>query len=181
MLCLAKDELSNADAARRFDCFAKQRVRVIAVFAGHEVVGRFKVAVVDPLRIHERHDLDGLGLLERRRAEVFLAEDDEPALLVLVTLDEIVPRHRMTFLDAHAVHPYRRQIFLVQHPEARPMIADRAVHLDRDADETERERALPERTRHQWRSSLRASSSGSSSSGPEVMASASASMASRCA
>ena len=43
---------------------------------------------------------------------------------------------------------HRRLVLRVQHAELRPVIADRRVQLDRDVDEAERDRSLPERARH---------------------------------
>ena len=66
------------------------------------------------------------------------------ALGVLVALDEIVPRDRLAVADAHALELHRRLVLRVQHAEMRPMIAHRRVQLDRNVDQTERDRAFPQ-------------------------------------
>ena len=84
----------------------------------------------------------------RRGLEIFLREDDEVALRVLVALDEVFPGDRVAVADADALELDRRLVLRVQHPELRPVIAHRRVQLDRDVDEAERNRPLPERPGH---------------------------------
>ena len=92
MLRVAQDELRDADATRFADRLAQQRVRALAALGRDQVVGRLEEPIVDLVGLHEVDDVDGARLLERRRLEVFLGEDDEAALRVLVALDEIFPR-----------------------------------------------------------------------------------------
>src|SRR5207249_3249214 len=86
-------------------------------------------------------------LLDGRRLKVLLRQDDEAALLVLVALDEIRPRHRVAVADAHALEPHRRLVLRVQHPEMRPMVAHRRVQLVRNVHEAEGNRSFPQHPR----------------------------------
>ena len=101
------------------DRFAQQRVGALAALGGNEVVGRLEEAIVDLVRLDEAADVDGAGLLERGRLEVFLRQDDEAALLVLVALDQLFPRDRLALARADALELHRRLVLGVQHAEAR--------------------------------------------------------------
>ena len=81
MLRLAQDELGDADAARLANRLAQQRVGPLAALRRHQVVRRLEKPIVDLVGLDEVDDVDGARLLERRRLEVFLGEDDEVALL----------------------------------------------------------------------------------------------------
>ena len=148
MLRVAENELGDADPARLADRLAQQRVRALAGFRRHQVVRRLEEPVVDLLGLHEVEDVDRPRFLDRGRLKIVFGDDEEAALLVLEALDEILPRHRMAVADAHALEAHRRFVFRMQHAEVRPMIANRRVQLDRDVDEAEGERALPESASH---------------------------------
>ena len=148
VLRVAQDELGDADAARLADRLAQQRVRALAALGRHQVVRRLEEAIVDLVGLDEVDDVDGARLLERRRLEVLLRQDDEVALLVLVALDEVFPGDRMAVAHADALELHRRLVLRVQHAEARAVIAHRRVQLDRDVDEAERDRSFPERSCH---------------------------------
>src|SRR5687768_3407847 len=98
MLHLAQDELRNPDAARLANRLAQQAIGDVAALPRCQVIRLVEEAIVDVFGFDEIEDVDASGLLERGCREVFLGEYDEAALLVLVTLDEIVPPNGRTFL-----------------------------------------------------------------------------------
>ena len=149
VLGVAEDDLRDPDLAGLADRFPDQRVGAVGPLARLQVVGRLEVALIDVLGIDEVEDVDGLGLLEGGRLEVVLGQDDELPLLVLVALDEILPADRLAFGLADALVVHRRLVFRVQQPESGTVIARRAVQLDRDVHQPERNRALPHRPCHE--------------------------------
>jgi hypothetical protein len=148
MLRVAQDELRDADAPGVADRLAEQRVGTLATLGRHEVIGRLEEPIVDLLRLDEVDDIHRPRLFDRCRLEILLRQDDEVALLILVPLDEILPRHGMPITDAHPLEPHRRLVLGVQHPKVRPRVAHRRVQLDRDVDEAERDRSLPQCASH---------------------------------
>jgi hypothetical protein len=111
-------------------------------------IRRLEESIVNLLGLDETSDVDGSALLERCAAEVLFREDDEATLLVLVTLHELIPRHRLAFARADPFEPYRGLVRGVEHAEARSRIADSRVELDGNIDEPEREGAFPESSSH---------------------------------
>jgi len=95
VLLLAQDDLRDPDAPRLAQRLPEQRVGRTRPLRRQQVVGRLEVPVVDGVRLDELLNLDGLRLLERRRAEVVLRQRDEAPLLVLVALDEVFPGDRL--------------------------------------------------------------------------------------
>ena len=89
-----------------------------------------------------------LSLFERDGLQVFLGQDDEAPFLVLVTLDEIFPRHRLPFALAHALVPHGRLVPRVQHAELRTVVANGGMQFDRDGHQPERNGAFPDCARH---------------------------------
>jgi hypothetical protein len=110
----------TSDEAGLANRLAQQRVRALAALRWREVVGGLEESVVDLVALDEAADVDGARLFEGGRLKVFLRQDDEAALLVLVALDELFPGHRLAFAGAHALKLNRRLIGPVQHTEARP-------------------------------------------------------------
>src|SRR5258705_391961 len=90
------------------DRFSQKRVRALATLARNKEVRGFEESVVDLLGFDEVPDVDGPGFLERRGAEVFLRQDDEAALLVFVSLYQLIPRDRFSFTRADPFEPHRR-------------------------------------------------------------------------
>ena len=105
---------------------------------------RRDVIHVDFLRVDEVEDVDGLRLVEGRGLEIIFGEDDKAALFVLVAFDEILPCDRLAFSLADALVAHRRFVLGVQQAEFRAVLARRTIELDRDIDEPERQRALPD-------------------------------------
>jgi hypothetical protein len=124
----------------------------LAALGWHDVIRRFEETIVDLLGLDEVDDVDRPRLLDRRGLEVLLRQNDEMPFLIFVAFDEIVPRHRLPVPDTHPLELHRRLVLRVQHPEVRPRIAHRGMQLDRDVDEAERKRSLPERACHEFRS-----------------------------
>src|SRR5262249_20826295 len=148
MLRVAQDELRDADAARIANRLAQERVRALAAPRRHEIVRRLEEPIVDLVGPDEVDDVDGPRLFDRRRLEVLLRQDDEMALAIFVALHEISPGDGMAAADAHTLDPHRRLVLRVQQPEPRPVIANRRMELDRNVDQPERDRTLPDRARH---------------------------------
>src|SRR5207237_4035110 len=93
-------------------------------------------------------DVHGPRFFDRRRLEIFLGEDDEASLLVLVALDEILPSHSVAIANAHALEPHGRLVFHMKHAEPRAVVPYGGVQLDRNVDEAERNRSLPKSSGH---------------------------------
>ena len=144
MLGLADDDFANADGSGRAYGFAQQRVRFLAAFRRHEVVGRLEVARIDFVLLHEVQNVDRFGLFERSGLEVLVGEDDEFTFLVLVAFDDLVPGNCFPIGTADALVLDGREIFLVQQSEADMICAHRGLQLHRDVDEAECQRALPD-------------------------------------
>ena len=119
VLRLAQHDGGDADAFGLPDGFAQERVGALAALGGNEVIGGLEEAIVDFVRLHEAADVDGPGLLERGRAEVFLGQDDEAALLVFVSLDQFFPRDGLALAGADTLELHRRLVVDVKHAEAR--------------------------------------------------------------
>jgi hypothetical protein len=82
------------------------------------------------------------------RVELFVGEDHPLTLLVLVASNEVVPVHLVTLL-ADAVVVDARAVLLVKEVEFDLLgTSDRGVELDGDRDETEGDRATPDRSGH---------------------------------
>jgi hypothetical protein len=60
VLRLADDDLSDSNRFVVSDRFAEKRVRLVAAFAGHEIVGCFEVSGIDLVFLHEIEDVDRL-------------------------------------------------------------------------------------------------------------------------
>src|SRR2546423_834961 len=137
MLCLPDDDLSDTDRSSCPNCLAKQRVRFLAAFCGHEVVRRLEVPGVDLVLLDEIEYVDCPGLLECRSLEIFVGEYDELSLLVLVALDDLVPRNSFAVSLTDALVLDGRKIFLVQEAKADVVGADCGLQLHRDIHEPE--------------------------------------------
>jgi len=143
MLRVAQDDLGDADPTRVADGFAQERIGALGAFPGQQVIRRLEIAFIDLFRIDEVEDVDRLRLLDGGGLEVVLGEDDELVLGVLVALDEVFPGDGLAFLLADALVAHRLFVLGVQQPELRTVIARRAVQLDGDVDEAERDRPFP--------------------------------------
>src|SRR6476659_4198118 len=118
MLGLPDDDLADADRAGLANRFAQKRIWLVAALARDEIVRSFEVARVDLFFLDEIENVDRLGLLECGGLEVFVGEHDELSLLVLVAFDHLVPWNGLTFRLANALVLHRREIFLMEQPEA---------------------------------------------------------------
>ena len=103
---------------------------------------------VDLRELDEVLDLDGLGLLGLQRLELAGLDDHVAVGRELEALDDLVvgdlvARRRVDALlgDAHAG-------LAAELVETHGLAVDRAVELDRDGDQSERDRPGPNRTRH---------------------------------
>ena len=144
VLRLAHGHLADADDARVAHGLAQQRVRLLAPLGGQQVVGRLEEARIDLALLHEIADVDRLRRLERRGLEVLVGDHDVLPLLVLVALDDLLPRHRIP-VARHALVLHGGQVRLVQHLEADAIRADGGLQLDGDVHEAEGQRAFPDR------------------------------------
>jgi hypothetical protein len=152
MLRIAQDDRRDSDELRFADRLAQQGVGALAALGRRQVVRRLEEAIVDLFALDEVPDVDRAVLLQRRRFEVFLRQDDEAALLVLVALHQLVPRDRLALARADAFELDGGLVFGVKHPEAGTRVADRGVQLNRDVDETEGDRSFPQCSGHaRWR------------------------------
>ena len=148
VLTLPQHELGNADPLRLANGLPQQDIRAIAAGARGDVVGLLEEAVVDLFGLDEVQDVDRACLLQGRRLEVFGRQNDVAALGVFVSLDEIVPCDRLVRLLGDALVLHTRPILGCQQVESELAVANRRVHLDRDAHETERDCTFPEWSCH---------------------------------
>jgi hypothetical protein len=137
VLGVAKNEGGDADALSFAKRFAQQRVGAFAALGGKKVVGGLEEPVVDLIGLDEVDNVDGLCLFDGGSLEVFLGQDDEVTLRVLVALDQVLPGYRMAVADADAFESNRRLVACVQHAEVRPVTSYRRMELDRDVDQSE--------------------------------------------
>jgi len=148
MLLVAQHHVGDADLAGLDECFAQQRVDLLAATVGGEVVRRVDVEEGDVLGIDERNDIHRLGRLGMGGLDFLIAEHDVMALLVLDTLDDVLAVDLFAgglvdALVAHAVHAA-----LVQPVEIDSAAAGGRDQGHRDMHQPETDSALPDRTRH---------------------------------
>ena len=148
MLRLADDDLRDTHSSGCLQRVPEQRVRVLSALLRRQVIRGFEVAIVDLVGVDKIHDADRLVLVEGRRFQILLGQDDKLPSLVFEALDEIFPGNRLAFPLADAFIPHRRFVARVQHPELRPMIAHGSVQFHGNRDETKRNRAFPDCARH---------------------------------
>ena len=104
----------------------------LAAAARRHVVGRIEETLVDLGAVDEVEDIDAPRLLERSRLEVVLRQHDELAALVLVALDEVLPRHRLAVHLGPAHRPVEQ---VLERPGKRARVLGRAEeHGGRCAD-----------------------------------------------
>ena len=141
---VAHHELGDADPARLPQRLAQQGVGGLASRRWQQVVGLVEIAVIDLVGRHEIEQVDAAVALDGGSREVLRREDDVAPLLVFVALDQVLGRHDLAVVLGHLLEADARLVRLAQEVEVRPEVLDRAVDLDRDADQAEAERAFPE-------------------------------------
>src|SRR5215211_6028564 len=124
VLCLPDNDLADAHYAAAPDCLSEQSVGFLGAFRRDEVVRGLEISWVDLFLLHEVENVESLRALERGGLEVFIGEDDELSLLVLVSLDDFIPRDGFTLGRANALVLYGGEIILVEHSKTDVIGAD---------------------------------------------------------
>ena len=144
----ADDHPRDGDAAGLAHGLDEQPVGLCSAGPRREVIGVVVEDRVDLRELDEVLDLDGLGLLGLQRLELAGLDDHVAVGRELEALDDLVvgdlvARRRVDALlgDAHAG-------LAAELVETHGLAVDRAVELDRDGDQSERDRPGPNRTRH---------------------------------
>src|SRR2546427_308137 len=143
LLLLPKDRAGERDLPRADERLAEQLERLQADLFRTQVVVPFPEQGRNLGRIDEAGDLEGLRRLERDLLEVFVPQDHVLALRVLVAF------HHLLRVDGHVVlradvRPLERgHAGRVQRREGEVLRLGRAVELDGDIHEAERDRATP--------------------------------------
>jgi hypothetical protein len=116
---------------------------------GFEVVRRVEVHRVDLVELDELHDLHRLRGLGAHGFEVVVGDHHVVAFLVLVAAHEIGVLHLLVADAAVPLVEDAALIFFVQEVEAQVVAADGREQLHRDRDESEVDRAGPNRVCHE--------------------------------
>jgi hypothetical protein len=103
---------------------------------------------VDVRELDEVLDLDRLGLLGLQRLELPGLDDHVAVGGQLEALDDVLVRDLVAGRRVDALLRDAYAGFAAELVEAHGLAVDRAVELDRDGDQAERDRPGPDRTRH---------------------------------
>ena len=148
VLARADHDARDRDPARIDQRVAQQRVCVAAFLLGLEIVRRVEVHRVDLVELDELHDLHRLRGLRAHRLEVVVGHHDVVALLVLVPAHEIGVLHLLVAHAAVALVEDAALVFFVKKIEAQVVAANGREQLHGDRDESEVDRAGPNRVCH---------------------------------
>ena len=155
VLLAPEHELADRGHARLLHGPEEQHVRPPLRLGarGREVVRPVEVDGIDVGERDEAQDLDRLRALERHRLEVGLLDDHELALRDLPALDELLGLDVALVERAPALVLDRRAALAMERAEGDVGALGRDRQPDRDADETEADGAVPDRS-HDSRPSL---------------------------
>ena len=129
-----------ATRLRRRQRLAQQRVRVASLFGRLEIVRLVEEHRVDLVELDELDDVDRLRRLRIDLLEIFVGEHDVLALLVLVALDDLVPRYRFAVDAADALVLDAPFVFGVQQIKREIVGLHRRKELDGNRNEAEVDR-----------------------------------------
>src|SRR5262245_25620935 len=93
MLPRADHDLTDAGLAGAPERFAEESVGFASGFLRRKVVGPVDVAWVDRREVDEVEDVDAMRGLDVRLLEIRFGQHDVLAVVVLVSLDDLLPRH----------------------------------------------------------------------------------------
>ncbi|GAA3296424.1 hypothetical protein GCM10020295_26180 [Streptomyces cinereospinus] len=141
----AQRELGDGDLVAALERLAQQGVRLGGGgTARREVVRRVHLERIDPVARHEGHDLDRPGGRDRQLGQVLVADRDDRAVRVLVPLADLRPGDLAVLQLAELAVADPAAVLGVDLAE-RDRVALGGVHqLDRDADQAERDGAVPD-------------------------------------
>ena len=145
MLLVADDDLGDPDLPCFLERAREQPVGLLRAFGRQEVVRLPEVDRVDLVQVDEIADVDRVGELDIKPVEVLVLQGDIAAFLDLEAPDDLVGVDPLPVVPAHLLVGDRRQVLLVEEVEAELLRLRRREHAHRDADETKRDRAAPDR------------------------------------
>src|SRR5579862_3768874 len=119
-----------------------------SLFGRLQIVRLVEIHRIDLVELDELQDIDRLRRFRIDLLEVVVVEDHVLTLLVLVTLDDLVPRHRFIFDRADALVLDTPFVLGVKHIEGELVRLDRRKELDGDRYETEIDGSGPNCMRH---------------------------------
>lgn len=144
---LPQREPHDRGAIGLFEGLAQQHVGLRRRAVRLEVVRPVEGEQIDLLARHEFDDVDLAALLGWQRIEVLLGEDDS-LLAVVERLVDIGVRHDLAVDLADPLIPDPSAVLVVHLVQRDVVVFGRGVHLDGDVHESERQRALPDRSHH---------------------------------
>src|SRR5580692_1947758 len=121
-----------------------------SLFGRLEIVRLVEVHRVDLVDFDELDDVHGLRGLGIHRRKIFVVQHHVLPLLVLVPLDDLVPRYGLSIDAADALVLYASFVFRVQHIEGKVVGLYGREEFDRNRNEAEIYRPRPDCMRHRW-------------------------------
>ena len=148
VLLVADDHLRDAHLPGLVERLDQKAIGLLCPLLRNEVVRLAEIDRVDLFERDEIADVDRVRELDVEPIEVLVLEWNEPALLDLEPADDLVGVDMLACVLAHLVVADRGQIVLVEEVELQLLGVDRRVHLHGNADQSERDRSAPDRSRH---------------------------------
>src|SRR5262245_23168882 len=145
MLSAADDHPSNPNFYGPLHDLAQQRVSALPVFERHQIIRLVEVYRADIRRIDEVENIDRLRCLDIGFEEIVIGQRNVFAFFVFVALDDFVPRHLPAGFLIDSSIPNPREIAPVEQIEIYGPIGFSRIEGDRDIDQSEINRALPNR------------------------------------
>src|SRR5690606_15354090 len=147
VLLAAHHERRDACSAAALHCLGEQPIRPVRlVLGGSQEVRSLEVHRVDLRDVDKLPEVDRARLLRRERLELLVRDDDELAVVELVAADDLVPRKETVVLRAH-VSASQRPERAIDELQRQRLGSYGRKKIDRQTQETERDRARPQRPR----------------------------------
>jgi hypothetical protein len=149
VLARADHHLGDAHLAGALQGLAQQGVRLAALLVERrKVVGLVEELGVDLVEVDEVGDVDRLRLLGVRALEVLVADQHVAVVLVLVALHDVLELDILAGLLVVLLVADRREVLLVELPEADLIRRLGGEEADGDVHEAEADAAFPDRAGH---------------------------------
>src|SRR6266550_5439880 len=145
MLLVADHHLGDPDLAGLLERLDEQAIGLLGPLRRQEVVRLAEVDGVDLVEVYEIHDVDGMRELDVETVEVLVIKRHVTPLLDLEAADDVVGVYPLAVVTPDLLVGDRRQVLLVEEVKTKLLRFRRREHPHGNADETERDRATPDR------------------------------------